>query len=40
MLVDLGDSAVEAAEDARGLKMPQADVRIDLLVTDMGLPAA
>ncbi len=40
VLDDLNDSAVEAAEGAYELRVPQADVRIDLLVTDMGLPAA
>ena len=38
VLEDLGYVAVEAADGAAGLKLLQSDVRIDLLVTDVGLP--
>ncbi|GJD55592.1 PAS domain S-box protein [Methylobacterium dankookense] len=38
VLEDLGYTAVEAADAASGLKVLQSDVRIDLLVTDVGLP--
>ena len=38
VLEDLGYAAVEAADGASGLKVLQLDVRIDLLVTDVGLP--
>ena len=38
MLEDLGYTAIEAADAASGLKVLQSDVRIDLLVTDVGLP--
>ena len=38
MLEDLGYTAIEAADSAVGLKILQSDVRIDLLVTDVGLP--
>ncbi|SFE91562.1 ATP-binding protein [Methylobacterium sp. yr596] len=38
VLQDLGYTAVEAADGAAGLKVLQSDVRIDLLVTDVGLP--
>ena len=38
VLEDLGYTAMEAADGAAGLKMLQSDVRIDLLVTDVGLP--
>jgi PAS domain S-box-containing protein len=35
---DLGLAAVEAADGAAGLRILQSDTRIDLLVTDVGLP--
>ncbi len=35
---DLGYAAIEAADSASGLKVLQSDVRIDLLITDVGLP--
>jgi PAS domain S-box-containing protein len=38
VLEDLGYRAIEAAEGAAALKLLQSDVRIDLLVTDVGLP--
>ena len=38
VLDDLGYIAVEAADGAAGLKVLQSDVRVDLLVTDVGLP--
>ncbi len=38
VLADLGYVAVEAADGAGGLKVLQSDARIDLLVTDVGLP--
>ncbi|MDE3744285.1 MULTISPECIES: PAS domain S-box protein [Methylobacterium] len=38
VLEDLGYTAIEAADAAAGLKVLQSDVRIDLLVTDVGLP--
>ncbi len=38
ILEDLGHLAIEAADSAAGLKILQSDVRIDLLVTDVGLP--
>ena len=38
ILEDLGYAAVEAGDSATGLKVLQSDVRIDLLVTDVGLP--
>ena len=38
VLGDLGYVAIEAADGAAGLKVLQSDVRIDLLVTDVGLP--
>ncbi|MFY9295024.1 MAG: PAS domain S-box protein [Methylorubrum rhodinum] len=38
VLQDLGYTAVEAADGPAGLKVLQSDVRIDLLVTDVGLP--
>ena len=38
VLEDLGYAAIEAADGASGLKVLQSDVRIDLLVTDVGLP--
>ena len=38
VLEDLGYIAIEAADSGAGLKVLQSDVRIDLLVTDVGLP--
>ncbi len=38
VLQDLGYRAIEAADGAAGLQVLQSDVRIDLLVTDVGLP--
>jgi CheY-like chemotaxis protein len=38
VLADLGYAAIEAADAASGLKVLQSDVRIDLLITDIGLP--
>ena len=38
VLEDLGYTAIEAAEGLSGLKLLQSDRRIDLLVTDVGLP--
>jgi len=38
VLEDLGYTAIEAADGTVGLQVLQSDVRIDLLVTDVGLP--
>ncbi len=38
ILEELGYAAIEAADGPSGLKVLQSDVRIDLLVTDVGLP--
>lgn len=38
ILEELGYTAIEAGDSAVGLKVLQSDVRIDLLVTDVGLP--
>ena len=38
VLNDLGYAAIEAADGASGLRVLQSDARIDLLVTDVGLP--
>ena len=38
ILGDLGYTAIEAGDSAAGLKVLQSEVRIDLLVTDVGLP--
>ena len=38
ILEDLGYAAIEAGDSATGLQVLQSDVRIDLLVTDVGLP--
>ncbi len=38
VLEELGYAAVEAADGASGLKLLQSSMRIDLLVTDVGLP--
>lgn len=37
-LGDLGYSCVEAADGASGLKILETDARVDLLITDVGLP--
>ena len=38
VLADLGYTAIEAADGPAGLKVLRSDARIDLLVTDVGLP--
>ena len=38
VLQELGYTAIEAADGASGLRVLQSDVRVDLLVTDVGLP--
>jgi len=38
VLEDLGYTAIEAADGPAGLKVLRSDVRIDLLVTGVGLP--
>jgi len=38
VLQDLGYTAIEATEGAGGLRVLQSDVRIDLLISDVGLP--
>ncbi|WP_428390547.1 ATP-binding protein [Lichenicoccus sp.] len=38
VLAELGYTAIEAADGAAGLRVVQSDTRIDLLVTDVGLP--
>ena len=38
VLEGLGYLAIEAADGAAGLKVLQSDIRIDLLITDVGLP--
>ncbi|GJE28506.1 PAS domain-containing protein [Methylobacterium organophilum] len=38
VLEDLGYTAIEAADGPSGLKVLQSDLRIDLLITDVGLP--
>ena len=38
VLGDLGYISIEAADGAGGLKVLQSDVRIDLLISDVGLP--
>jgi CheY-like chemotaxis protein len=38
ILADLGYTAIEAEDSATGLQTLRSDVRIDLLVTDVGLP--
>ena len=38
ILEDLGYRAIEAADGPSGLKVLQSDARIDLLITDVGLP--
>jgi PAS domain S-box-containing protein len=37
-LEELGYSVIEAADGASGLKLLQSDLRLDLLITDVGLP--
>jgi PAS domain S-box-containing protein len=39
VLSDLGYTAIEAADGVSALRVLQSDVRIDLLVTDVGLPS-
>jgi PAS domain S-box-containing protein len=38
ILEELGYAAIEAADGASGLRLLQSNIRIDLLVTDVGLP--
>lgn len=38
VLGELGYSVMEAADSASGLKLLRSDVRVDMLVTDVGLP--
>jgi CheY-like chemotaxis protein len=38
ILDDLGYTAIEAGDSAAGLRVLRSDVRIDLLVSDVGLP--
>jgi CheY-like chemotaxis protein len=38
VLQDLGYTAIEAADGPSGLKLLQSNVRIDLLISDVGLP--
>jgi PAS domain S-box-containing protein len=38
VLNELGYSVIEASDSASGLRVLQSDVRIDLLITDVGLP--
>ncbi|WP_257714383.1 PAS domain-containing protein [Roseomonas populi] len=38
VLEEFGYTAVEAADGASGLKVLQSDLRVDLLITDVGLP--
>jgi hypothetical protein len=38
VLEEFGYTAIEATDGASGLRIMQSDVRIDLLVTDVGLP--
>jgi CheY-like chemotaxis protein len=38
VLTDLGYTAVEAPDGAAGLRVLNSDLRIDLLITDVGLP--
>ncbi len=37
-LKELGYTAMEAVDGASGLKLLQSNMRIDLLITDVGLP--
>jgi CheY-like chemotaxis protein len=38
VLEELGYGAIEAADGASGLAVLQSDARVDLLITDVGLP--
>ena len=38
ILADAGYSAIEAADGAAGLKILESNSRVDLLITDVGLP--
>jgi len=38
VLQDAGYAVIEAVDGPSGLKLLQSDVRIDLLITDVGLP--
>ena len=38
VLEELGYRAIQAADGPSGLKLLQSDMRVDLLVTDIGLP--
>ncbi len=38
MLAELGVTALEASDDPSGLRILQAAARVDLLVSDVGLP--
>jgi PAS domain S-box-containing protein len=38
LLDELGYAAIEAADGSSGLQILQSDVRVDLLITDVGLP--
>jgi DNA-binding response OmpR family regulator len=38
VLEELGYTAIEAPDGVAGLRILQSDIRIDLLVTDVGLP--
>ena len=38
VLAELGYTAIESADGSSALRVLQSDVRIDLLVTDVGLP--
>ena len=38
LLADMGYSTIEAADGTAGLKVLQSDARVDLLITDVGLP--
>jgi len=38
VLADSGYAALEAGDGASGLRILQSDARIDLLITDVGLP--
>jgi CheY-like chemotaxis protein len=38
VLAELGYTSIEASEGSSALRVLQSDVRIDLLVTDVGLP--
>ena len=40
VLGELGYAAIEVSDGASGLKVLQSDVRIDLLITDVGLPGS